>query len=369
MGHNTSPDVGEWYAKNSNLLEGLREVVTTTISSLLKSEGIASLAVTGRVKTLDSIVEKIQRKSYAGVEELTDICGVRIISYIESDVDRIRQLIEKSFDIHADKSVDKSAKLKSHEFGYRSVHYICELGTNRLSLPELTQYSNVVFEVQVRTVLQHAWAEIEHDRSYKFSGELPPAIKRRLNLLAGTLELVDREFNNLASEVDEHAHKAKEAVQSNRLKNVDLTSAALTELLTSTPTIAFMPGFTSINETLPEFIFEEIRGFGINTLEEFSELLTDDFLKFYVASYSEWHDPVSLIRAAMLFKDMNKFLRVLKSEKPRGISLPLANLLDERYGADKVNAALESNNFRRSPNVAPKRIKRSYIRTKDVKPS
>ncbi|WP_306393387.1 GTP pyrophosphokinase [Telluria beijingensis] len=353
------PDVGEWYAGRSPLLIGLLEVVTTTISSLLKAEGIASLAVTGRIKTLDSIVEKMQRKSYASVEELTDVCGVRVISYIESDVDRIREVIEKSFHVHDDKSIDKSAKLKSHEFGYRSVHYICELGANRLALPELTQYSKIVFEVQIRTVLQHAWAEIEHDRSYKFAGELAPAIKRRLNLLAGTLELVDREFNNLAREVDEHTNVAKEAVHSKELKNVELTSAALTELLLDNPTIVFMPGLTTINETLPASIFDEIRGFGINTLEEFSELLTDEFLQAYIKSYSKWHGPVSLIRAAMLFRDMPKFLGVLRRDEPRGISALLAKLLDDRYGPEEVNKALKANNFIRTTRVAPKRSRRT----------
>jgi ppGpp synthetase/RelA/SpoT-type nucleotidyltranferase len=86
------------------------------------------LSVTSRTKSLESFVEKIERKGYSNPgKEMTDLCGIRIITFIEADVARVGDVIRKAFKVHEHLSLDKSTELESDRLGYRSVHFICDL--------------------------------------------------------------------------------------------------------------------------------------------------------------------------------------------------------------------------------------------------
>lgn len=71
----------------------------------------------------------------------------------------------------------------------------------RCKLVEYQKYQDIRFEIQLRTVLQHAWAEVEHGLGYKSYYEPPMDIKRKLNRLAGTLEILDEEFEAIRYEI------------------------------------------------------------------------------------------------------------------------------------------------------------------------
>lgn len=350
-----------WFKENIAVYESLSDVVSTTITTLIKAKRLPFLAVSGRAKTLESLIEKVDRKGYQNISNITDIVGVRIIVYIEADVNRACELVEQAFKIHRDKSVDKSAELGSNEIGYRSVHYVCELGTSRTVLPELVQYTGMLFEVQIRTVLQHAWAEIEHDRSYKFSGELPAAIKRRLNLLAGNLEMIDREFDLLALEVDKHEREVKKAAKSGILTGVELTSAGLTEFLLSVPEVASLVNFPGLNGDWPEATFKELRQFGVKNLSEFSALITNDFVENFVKTQgNRWTTGLGFVRSAMLYKNIDHYFETATDRTWTGVGPNLAELLDARYGVEKVNEIFQSFNLARMENAgtrtAPRKV-------------
>jgi ppGpp synthetase/RelA/SpoT-type nucleotidyltranferase len=193
----------DWYVTQRPLYDGLCKVLENTLRSVLDREGIHFLSVSARPKTVDSLMEKVRRKTYLDPRnEITDLAGARIITYVEGDLERVCQIIRKLFRVHDPKSPDKMAQLGVDRIGYRSVHYVCDLGDDRCKLPEFEVHKNLLFEVQIRTVLQHAWAEIEHDRGYKFGGILDPSLRRRLNLVAGLLEIADREFSAIARDID-----------------------------------------------------------------------------------------------------------------------------------------------------------------------
>jgi ppGpp synthetase/RelA/SpoT-type nucleotidyltranferase len=63
------------------------------------------------------------------------------------------------------------------------------------------QYMNLIFEIQVRTVFQDAWAVISHTKRYKYYGFMPEKIKRNINLFSGTLELLDNTLDDLVTEM------------------------------------------------------------------------------------------------------------------------------------------------------------------------
>lgn len=170
------------------------------ISMLLKKNRILHHSVTWRAKTPEKLREKIYRegKLYKDpLNEITDLAGVRIITYFTSDVDKILPLIENEFEIDRENSVDKRVYDDPSWFGYKSFHYVLSLSSERCKLTEYSAYKGMRCEVQIRTILQHAWAEIEHDIIYKTEKDVPFVLKREFACLAGVLELADRDFESL----------------------------------------------------------------------------------------------------------------------------------------------------------------------------
>jgi len=188
------------------------------LSSILRSKGIVPHSITSREKDPEDLREKIIREGEvpdALFNSITDLAGVRIIAYFPSDVDKIVPLIEKAFEVDSKHSVDKRLSSDPALFGYASVHFVVEFRPELRKLIEYSLFDKMKCEIQVRTILQHAWAEIEHDVVYKSPGEIPFRVRRRFACLAGLLEIADREFESLRQ--DEMA--VRQAIQS-RIKKV-----------------------------------------------------------------------------------------------------------------------------------------------------
>lgn len=174
--------------------------VQELILSILRQQGITPHSVTYREKSLSSLREKINRggKAYENpLDQITDLAGVRVITYFLTDVDKIVPLIENQFVIDKGNSVDKRQSADSSAFGYASVHLVVQLTADRCNLPEYSVFKDLKCEIQVRTILQHAWAEIEHDIVYKSNADIPSELRRKFASLAGLLEVADREFEML----------------------------------------------------------------------------------------------------------------------------------------------------------------------------
>lgn len=202
---------------NSSLIQyqRLTGVVAPLIESILKNEAVEFLNVTYRTKTAEAIREKIVRKGYDDiVEQMTDVSGVRIITFLDSQVRKISDLIRETFEIDKKNSLDRGQILGDDRVGYRSIHFVCSLGPKRRDIMEYKDIDSLKFEIQVRTVLQHAWAELTHDRSYKFGGTLPSDIQRKLNLYSGMLEIADTAFDEIANSIDEYRRKLQTEQQS-----------------------------------------------------------------------------------------------------------------------------------------------------------
>jgi GTP pyrophosphokinase len=197
----------------------LSEKTKEFLSSILNSKGIVPHSITNREKAPEELREKIAREGEVpdALFGITDLAGVRIIAYFPSDVDKIVSLIENEFNIDFGHSKDKRLCSDPAVFGYASVHFVVEFRPEMLKLPEYALFCKMKCEIQVRTILQHAWAEIEHDIVYKSPGEIPFRVRRRFACLAGLLEIADREFESLRR--DEMA--VRQAIQS-RIKKVKI---------------------------------------------------------------------------------------------------------------------------------------------------
>lgn len=190
-------DLVNEYEKIRPKYKDFTERIVHLLKELLINENIIIHNIEGRAKEIKSFKNKIIRKSNKYINplnEMTDLSGVRIITYYQDDIDLVEKVIKKEFKVDEKNSLDKGTLLKSNEFGYKSVHYILSLSEERLKLPEWSKYSEYKFEVQIRTVLQHAWASISHSIQYKHEEEVPKDLKRKLFRLAGLFELADEEF-------------------------------------------------------------------------------------------------------------------------------------------------------------------------------
>ena len=159
-----------------------------------------------RPKALSSFAEKALRKLKDHddpVHQLTDLCGGRVITVTFAEMEKMCAFIERHFTIDWDNSQDVRTRLRPSEFGYLSVHYIIQLkGDKVLGVPVPKEIGMRKAEVQIRTLLQHAWSEISHDRIYKNKIPVPAPLVRGTARMAALLEQAESTFSELVDDID-----------------------------------------------------------------------------------------------------------------------------------------------------------------------
>jgi predicted RNase H-like nuclease/ppGpp synthetase/RelA/SpoT-type nucleotidyltranferase len=185
------------YAALQPTLEPTTTAFVDLVTSTLDEAGINYLSVTGRTKAVASYAAKAARVADPDTD-ITDQIGVRVITYVQSDVQAVVDLLEDQVVVHDDRDMGQEAADQGR-FGYASRHLLISLDTERADLPRHSAMRGHRASVQIRTVLQHAWAEFEHEVRYK--GTIPEEhvsdFDRRFTLAAGLLELADREFSTI----------------------------------------------------------------------------------------------------------------------------------------------------------------------------
>lgn len=188
------------YAKERERLEAVTDAYVALVTRLLDDAGINYLTVTGRTKSVESFAAKAARRLQGGrlahpkpLTDITDQVGVRVVTYVLADVDAVAQLLSSQLEVHEDRDMGRETAQEGR-FGYSSRHLLVALGEDR---DEAGIPADRPASVQIRTVLQHAWAEFEHDVRYKGSvpAEHAPDFDRRFTLAAGLLELADQQFS------------------------------------------------------------------------------------------------------------------------------------------------------------------------------
>lgn len=184
----------------------------------------------GRKAAIPSELDPTKPKYGYPLKQITDLAGVRVITHFPGTLLEIDRLLTDEFDV-LERS-DKGLELVEDErFGYQSIHYLLRIKSDRAHLAEYERFAEATTEVQVRTILQHAWAEIEHDIQYKSTNTIPSEIRRRFMALAGMLEIADREFQAIQDADKELETHAKAMVEKGNLGGVEITPNALKLLL------------------------------------------------------------------------------------------------------------------------------------------
>ena len=186
------------------LYKAFEQALRSLVNTLLKAGDIDIVTLEGRTKTIDSFRGKITRedKNYTDpMREITDLVGLRIVTYQLADIDAVSSLIMNNFTVDEGNSIDKCQLIEADRFGYLSVHYVVSLNSTRTQLPEYSAFKGLKAEIQVRTVLQHAWSAIDHKLRYKTKEEIPLNLRRKLFRISALLETADSEFETLRAEM------------------------------------------------------------------------------------------------------------------------------------------------------------------------
>ncbi len=206
------------YAAGHEQVRLATEHYARVVTELLDEAGINYLGVTARAKSVKSFATKAARTENGALvhpDPFTDIAdqvGVRVVTYLQRDVDAVARLLAEELELLDDRDMGGETA-RQGRFGYASRHLLVRLRD------DVADSASYVAQVQVRTVLQHAWAEFEHATRYK--GEVPeehaPDLDRRFTLAAGLLELAEREFSaiheRLQSAPTDLQHRASGALQ------------------------------------------------------------------------------------------------------------------------------------------------------------
>lgn len=233
-------DVVAEYARLRPLQEEFTRRLTDLLHTLIADRSIEVHGIESRTKTIESLREKMTRgtKGYSqALDQVTDLTGIRVIVYYNDDVDAISRLVEKEFDVDGANSMDKRQTLKPQEFGYQSVHYVVRISASRGRLPEWKRFTALRAEIQVRTVLQHAWAAISHKLAYKREADIPSELRRKLFRLSALLELGDDEFASLRDQTQALSKDIRRQIEQGE-PDIELDLVSLREYLTTASEVA-----------------------------------------------------------------------------------------------------------------------------------
>jgi ppGpp synthetase/RelA/SpoT-type nucleotidyltranferase len=220
------------YEAEIGLYQDFARSVASILERCLEDKHIKPQSISYRAKKPDEFERKAARpipgslsaKYSDPLTQITDKAGVRVITYFLSNVDEVASIISDEFEV-----IERTLKASDEpdRFGYTSLHFLVKYPDSRTQLTEYRLFNDLIVEIQVRTILQHAWAEIEHDIRYKSPSLLPEAISRRFGSLAGLIEIADREFQAIEDENRAIREDARRNLRQGRLDVIEITPDSL----------------------------------------------------------------------------------------------------------------------------------------------
>lgn len=324
------------YDGKVNQYNDLRATVDALLTRLMP-EGVHIHKIESRIKDKLKLEEKLKRKDkYSSLTDVTDILGFRIITLFEDEVDLVCNVLSKEFDVDTVNSVDLRSTKNPDQFGYLSVHYILRLSSNRAALPENQQFADLPFEVQVRSILQHAWAEIQHNFGYKEKSVIPSDYRRGFSRIAGMLELADEQFVKLRHKVEEYRRSLSEqelsAVAINR-DSIEYFATNNPTLNTITQYIANKAECTVIDGLSPDELVSLTTYIGVKNLRDLEERLiknSEILVDVAVSTLRSVHDIYYPSSTQLRFRTMGKnlpllYLGYIEAYRKDGDLLPVMN--------------------------------------------
>ena len=267
------------YDEQKNNFEQLRVIVCRLINDRLREKSQRVMQVDSRVKARDSLEGKLIRKpeKYRKLSDITDILGVRVICYFTDQAQECAGIIEQMFEVDYSNSVDKRKIMAPDAFGYLSTHFICTLRSDGGWPEELV---DLPFEIQLRSVLQHTWAEIEHDLGYKSEFGIPREMRREFSRVAAMLEVADNIFLNLKRRIALYQEEVLENIDTEQAAELPLDQVTLSAFLARSRSMRELltqmteKSGARLREVPSEGYLPQLRFLGVHTIGDLLELLS-----------------------------------------------------------------------------------------------
>lgn len=329
----------KWYTENQSNYEAAGKYVLNRILLYLKEQRINIAYHSTRAKSIDSAYEKAKKQikkdgQYAlkysdPKNQIMDFSGVRIVVYLPSEVKSVCDAVKRIFSdsIKSEDSEDKAEKLGDNKVGYLSVHYVIVINTSQ---KEYAYLNGLKCEVQIRTVLQDAWAQIFHDRVYKgnLENDKNPVVERNINLLAGNLELIDKQINQIVNYYDS--------------KNGNLDEKSYQELLNEPISEQSLMKYCGLllQGKVEKFysydqIYELLKAFGINSIRELNYNVNNGFIQ-ELADTNIIITIDRFIRYILIVSDYVKFFKCIDNSYNFVINSTVYDLLDKFIDMSEV---------------------------------
>ena len=263
----------EDYRERVSLYSKLKAVVLEQLGNCIQKSNLIISGLEARVKEEQSLVGKLELKGnkYKSIFDITDIVGARVITFYNDEVDKIAALVDSTFEVDWVNSVDKRKLLGNDSFGYMSLHYVCRVPKSLYYDEMYPELNDIRFEIQMRTVLQHVWASMNHDTGYKSGVEVPKEYIRSLTRLAGLLELADDEFSRIRKELTDYRRKVEQLVRNGSFDEVSLNGDTFKNYMAMNPFASLNERIASINQAEIQNVsgmpyLEPLRRLGAKTL-------------------------------------------------------------------------------------------------------
>lgn len=302
----------EEYREMKPVFEKMCSIVRMTLDDAISSGGLYVTAVESRVKEEKSLVGKLEMKGskYASLADITDILGLRVITFFSDEVDKISAMVDRLFDVDWDNSVDKRKMHELDSFGYNSLHYICRIPESLYHDPEHPEINSYRFEIQMRTALQHVWATMYHDTGYKSGVEVPVEYLRNLNRLAGMLELADEQFSIIRTDINAYRHKVQSLVASGNFKEVPLNGDTFKSYLQLKPFDKLVHRIAAINQAEVHEVsvapyLPVLKEFRLETLSDVEDFIRDNSEEAYqLAVFQIGNTDLDIISSNVAVQDL-----------------------------------------------------------------
>ena len=286
-------EIGIKYVESLTLYEEYATRIRNLIQDLVEFEGVEFYAINGWAEPpaeLLRILSGIEENDLSGV----DLVTVKVLLRFPEDLLKIENVVKAEFDIDDSRSVPSSGLEDPYRFGYPAVVYILSLSKSRSNLREWEKYKNLSFRLEIRTMLQEAWATIFPKVNQTVGSLSENKLTRELVLLAALLEKADQGFLNLRNEIKEEAllipPSTQNIIGSSKTMNAEklFTDEELYNLFRDDPSLlgkwntyaieAGFPEFTPDADYLREsfsYLSKIFRASGIDTISEVKKFLIE----------------------------------------------------------------------------------------------
>jgi ppGpp synthetase/RelA/SpoT-type nucleotidyltranferase len=187
-----------FYVENYSLYREFSDRMQNLVQNLIERDDIEIYKIEARVKTPEELLKGTSgRISSPSFSNISDFVIVRVLLRFPEDVGKVEQIISEEFIVDSDRSTPASTLDDPFRFGYPAAYYTLSLSGKRYALREWRKYESLIFQLDIRTMLQEVWAAVLPKVNVNVDSVTKKKMERKLVRIASLLEEADEGFLSL----------------------------------------------------------------------------------------------------------------------------------------------------------------------------